>query len=177
MLPPGPSSVCPLSRALFLFSPAFPLGALIVIATAEFGVVVALVLLLARSRVVIRRVSATAVDDDINEIAGVLIGVVLFLDKVAEGRVGRVDELESGEATLVADAGVGASLKHHLDKGVAELALGGGFRVEPADGGVEGGITLETVDRIAFEVGLVEEEVNDVVCTNGVLILEIFVYS
>lgn len=100
---------------------------------------------------------------DVDEVAGVLDGVDVLLDEVAELLVARVDELQGGEAALVLDARVGAGLEHHVDEVVTEGALGGGFGVEPADGGVQGGVALLAVDGVAFEVGLVEEVVDDVV--------------
>lgn len=42
--------------------------------------------------------------------------------------------------------------------------LGFGFGVEPADGGVEGGVAFKAVCWVAFKVWLVEEEVDDFVC-------------
>lgn len=72
--------------------------------------------------------------------------------------------MERRDAALVLDARVGAGLEHHLDEGLAEGALGGGFRVEPADGGVEGCVAVDAGDGVAFEVWLVEEEVYDFVC-------------
>lgn len=108
---------------------------------------------------------------DVDEVTGVEGGVLVLLNEVAEGGVAGVDELEGGKAALVLDARVGAGLEHHVDEGVAELALGRGFRVDPADGGVQGRVALEAVDGVAFEVGLVEEEVDDFVYgRTGVLV-------
>lgn len=88
----------------------------------------------------------------------------MLLDEVAQLLVARVDEVVGREAALVLDARVGAGLEHHLDQVQAKGPLGGGLGVEPADGGVEGGVALEAVDGVAFKVGLVEEVVDDFVC-------------
>lgn len=111
---------------------------------------------------------------DVDEVAGVLAGVDVLLDEVAELLVARVDELRGGEAALVLDARVGAGLEHHVDEVVAKGALGGGFGVEPADGGVQGGVAFLAVDGVAFEVGLVEEVVDDVVflCEEAIIRME-----
>lgn len=101
---------------------------------------------------------------DGDEVAGVLTCVLVLLDEVAEVLVGGVDELERGEAGLVAEARVGAGLEHHVDEGAAKGSLGGGLGVDPADDGVEGGVALEAVDGVALKSWLVEEEVNDLVC-------------
>lgn len=159
---------------------ALPLRPLLLVTAAKLGVVVVVVILFmsidmirqgrSRSRRRGRRRTtrrsdamavAVAVADD--EVAGVLACVDVLLDEVAELLVARVDELRSGEAALVLDARVGAGLEHHVDEVVAKGALGGGFGVEPADGGVQGGVAFLTVDGVAFEVGLVEEVVDDVV--------------
>lgn len=116
-----------------------------------------------RRRRTTRRSDAVAVAADADEVTGVLAGVDVLLDEVAELLVARVDELRGGEAALVLDARVGAGLEHHVDEVVAKGALGGGFGVDPADGGVQGGVAFLAVDRVAFEVGLVEEVVDDVV--------------
>lgn len=87
----------------------------------------------------------------------------MLLDEVPQVLVGGVDELVGRQAGLVLYARVGAGLEHHLDEGVAEWPLGGGLRVDPADGGVEGGVALEAGYGVAFKVGLVEEEVYDFV--------------
>lgn len=160
------ASLC-LPLALVL-SPALPLGPLFLITATELGVVVVIALGhtidretrgLARGPWRGRAGGRTHVD----EVACVLVGVLVALNEVAEFLVAGVDELEGGEAALVLDARVGAGLEHHVDEVVAEGALGGGFGVEPADGGVQGGVALEAVDGVAFEVGLVEEVVDDVV--------------
>lgn len=123
-----------------------------------------------RRRRTTRRSDAMAVAvvaDD--EVAGVLAGVDVLLDEVAEFLVARVDELRGGEAALILDARVGAGLEHHVDEVVAKGALGGGFGVEPADGGVQGGVAFLAVDGVAFEVGLVEEVVDDVVFCEAIV--------
>lgn len=94
----------------------------------------------------------------------------MLVDEAPQGRVGRVDELVGREAALVAQARVGAGLEHHADEGGAKLALRGGLRVEPADGGVKGRVALEAVDGVAFKVGLVEEEVDDFVFLSDFLV-------
>lgn len=116
-----------------------------------------------RRRRTTRRSDTVAVAADADEVTGVLAGVDVLLDQVAELLVARVDELRGGEAALVLDARVGAGLEHHVDEVVAKGALGGGFGVDPADGGVQGGVAFLAVDGVAFEVGLVEEVVDDVV--------------
>lgn len=88
-------------------------------------------------------------------------------DEVTEFLVGGIHELDGGEAALVAEAWVGAGLEHHLDEGPAKGPLGGRFGVEPADGGVQRGVAVEAVERVALEVGLVEENVDDFVCEGG----------
>lgn len=87
----------------------------------------------------------------------------MLADDVLELVVGGVDELDGGQPALVLDPGVRAGLEHHPDEGLAEVALGGGLRVDPADGGVEGRVALGAGDGVAFEFGLVEEEVYDFV--------------
>lgn len=116
-----------------------------------------------RRRRTTRRSDTVAVAADADEVTGVLAGVDVLLDQVAELLVARVDELRGGEAALVLDARVGAGLEHHVDEVVTKGALGGGFGVDPADGGVQGGVAFLAVDGVAFEVGLVEEVVDDVV--------------
>lgn len=161
-----------------ILSPALPLRSLLLITTAELGVVVVIAILVGvnvvrqgrgrnsggrrRRRRTARRSDAAAAAD-VDEVAGVLAGVHVLLDEVAELLVARVDELRGCEAALVLDARVGTGLEHHVDEVVAKGALGGGFGVEPADGGVQGGVALLAVDGVAFEVGLVEEVVDDVV--------------
>lgn len=95
----------------------------------------------------------------IDVVAGVQGGELVLADDVLELVVGGVDELDGGEPALVLDPGIRAGLEHHLDEGLAEFALGGGLRVDPADRGVEGGVALGAGDGVAFELGLVEEEV------------------
>jgi hypothetical protein len=159
---------------------ALPLRSLLFITTAKLGVIVVILFFMSvnvirqgrscsrgrwRRRTTRRSNSAAAADVD--EVAGVLAGIDVLLDEVAEFLVTRVDELRGGEATLVLDARVGAGLEHHVDEVVTKGALGGGFGVEPADGGVQGGVAFLAVDRVAFEVGLVEEVVDDVVFGGG----------
>lgn len=166
-----------------VLSSALPLGPLLLVTTAKLGIVVVVVILiLVVSANVIRqgrsrsrrrwrgrttRRSDAAAAADVDEVAGVLAGVNVLLDEVAELVVARIDELRGGEAALVLDARVGAGLEHHVDEVVAKGALGGGFGVEPADGGVQGGVAFLAVDGVAFEVGLVEEVVDDVVFLLG----------
>lgn len=162
-----------------VLSPALPLGSLLLVAATKLGIVVDIVIVVVGVNVVHqgrcrsgrrrgrraagRSDTVAAATADVDEVAGVLDGVDVLLDEVAELLVARVDELQGGEAALVLDARVGAGLEHHVDEVVAEGALGGGFGVEPADGGVQGGVALLAVDGVAFEVGLVEEVVDDVV--------------
>lgn len=160
---------------------ALPLRSFLLVTAAELGVVVVVVILFFMSVDMIRqgrsrsrrrgrrrttRRSNTAADD---EVAGVLAGVDVLLDEVAELLVARVDELRGGEAAFILDARVGAGLEHHVDEVVAKGALGGGFGVEPADGGVQGGVAFLAVDGVAFEVGLVEEVVDDVVFGEAII--------
>lgn len=169
------ASLC-LPLALVL-SPALPLGPLLLITAAELGVVVVIALGHAIDREPRGSVGGPARRGrargraHVDEVACVLVGVLVALDEVAKFLVAGVDELEGGEAAFVLDARVGAGLEHHVDEVVAKGALGGGFGVEPADGGVQGGVALEAVDGVAFEVGLVEEVVDDVVWKRGVLFL------
>lgn len=81
---------------------------------------------------------------DGDEVARVLVGVLVLLDEIAQLLVGGVDELVWSQAGLVLDSRVRAGLEHHLDEGIAKGSLGGRLRVDPADGGVEGCVTLET---------------------------------
>lgn len=80
---------------------------------------------------------------DVDKVAGVLVGVLVLLDELAQLLVGGVDELVRRQAGLVLDARVRPGLEHHLDEGVAKGSLGGWLRVDPADGGVEWGVALE----------------------------------
>lgn len=162
---------------------ALPLRSFLLVTAAELGVVVVVVVVIlffmsvdmirqgrsrsrGRGRRRTTRRSNTAADD---EVAGVLAGVDVLLDEVAELLVARVDELRGGEAAFILDARVGAGLEHHVDEVVAKGALCGGFGVEPADGGVQGGVAFLAVDGVAFEVGLVEEVVDDVVFGEAII--------
>lgn len=109
-----------------------------------------------------------------DKVPGILIRILVLLNQPAQFLVARIDELQGREAALVADAGVGAGLEHHADEGEAEGVLGGGFGVEPADGGVEGGVAFEAVLGVAFEAGLVEEEIYYFVCFS--LFVRLFVF-
>lgn len=144
-------------------SPALPLCAVVFVAPAEVGVIL-------DSGAVVERHGRSPLlgrghVPEVDEVAGVLGRVLVLLDEVAELLVGGVDELQRREAGLVADAGAGAGLEHHLDEGAAKGPLGDGLVVEPADDGVEGRVALDAVGGVAFEVGLVEQEVDDLVCT------------
>lgn len=100
----------------------------------------------------------------LDKVALVQHGVLVLLDQVPEPGVPGVDELEGRQAALVPDARVRPGLEHHLHQGVAELALRLGLAVDPPYGRVEGRVALEPVGRVALEVVLVEEEVDDLVC-------------
>ena len=143
----------------FIFSPPLPLRPLLLITAAELGILIALVLH-GQHHAVHRR----AVLDDADVVTGVLAGVLVPLDQLAQRLVRGVDELHGGEAALVAQARVGPGLEHHLDQGGAEVALGGRLAVQPADGGVQRGVAVEAGEGVALEVGLVEEEVDDLIC-------------
>lgn len=88
----------------------------------------------------------------------------MALYELAQARVARVDELVGRQAALVLDARVRAGLEHHVDEGVAELALRLGLAVDPPHRGVQRRVALDAVDRVALEAFLVEEVVDDVVC-------------
>lgn len=149
-------------------SPPLPLGPFLVVTTAKLGIIIITntIALLPHSRRMVTTppvvVGGARVDG--NKVARVLVRILVLLDELAQLDVARVDELQGRQAALVLDARVGAGLEHHLDEGLAKGALGGGLGVEPADGGVQRRVALEAVDRVAFERGLVEEEVDDFVC-------------
>lgn len=151
-------------------SPPLPLGSFLLVTTAELGIIVIIIItttlaLLPHSRRMVTTplvVRGACVNG--NKVARVLVRILVLLDELAQLDVARVDELQGRQAALVLDARVRAGLEHHLDEGLAKGALGGGLGVEPADGGVQGRVALEAVDRVAFERGLVEEEVDDFVC-------------
>jgi hypothetical protein len=154
--------------------PPLPLGALLVVAAAELGIIIILNVRLGRRGAGGRGGRQRGLLGgrllDVHKVAGVEGGVLVLAYQLAEGVVGGIDEVEGGEAALVLGAGVGAGLEHHVDEGVAEFAVRGGFGVDPADGGVEGGVALAAADGVAFEVWLVEEEVDDFVWRGGELV-------
>ncbi len=164
--------LCPLP-----FSP-LPLCALLVITAAELSILIHILhrqprRCLSRQRRRLtwwwrrrrhtRRRWCAAAAHHLHKVAGILRRVQVLVNEAPQGRVGGVDELVRREAALVAQARVGAGLEHHADEGGAKVALRGRFRVEPADGGVQGRVPLEAVDGVALKVGLVEEEVDDFV--------------
>jgi hypothetical protein len=143
---------------LLLFSPTLPLGALLLVAATELGVVVALGLW---NRGGLAGLGRGGID--IDEVARVLGGELELADEVSKVLIGGVDELDGGETAAVLDPRVRAGLEHHLDERTAEFALLGGLRVEPTNGGVERGVLVDSGEGIALKLGLVEEEVDDLV--------------
>lgn len=160
--------------------PPLELSPLVLVATAELRIIVIFIItiIIPRGSKCIRtaaallglgrrgRSSSRGLLDGpgIDEIAGVEGGVLVLLDEVAQGLVARVDELVGGQAGAVAHPRAGAGLEHHLDQRVAELALRRRLAVDPADGAVQGRVPVRPVRRVALEVGLVEEQVDDLVC-------------
>jgi hypothetical protein len=119
--------------------PALPFGALLLIATAELRIVVVF-LLLRRCRITDKPTGGRALSRldfvSADKVAGVKVSIFVLLNVIAQALVARVDELVRSEARLVAYAGRGAGLEHHVHKGEAELALGRGLAVDPTNGTV-----------------------------------------
>lgn len=148
--------------SLLCSSPPLKLGALLIIASTELSIVVAVSGLSVREEV---RIARAALDlAGIHEVSLVETGVFVLLDQLFQRLVPRVHQLDRREFRLVLHARVRPGFQHHLHQGVSELALGGRLRVDPSDGGVEWRVTLYAVYGIALEVRLVEEEVYYLVC-------------
>lgn len=161
-----------LLRRPILPSP-LPLRPLFVITATELSIILTLHIqyrLIPRTR---RRPSTTTIARRVrsrslhNEVAAIEDRILVLLYEVAQRGVARVDELEGREPALVLDARVGPGLEHHVDQRVAELVLRGGLAVDPAHGGVQRRVAFGAGDGVAFEVFLVEEVVDDVVCWGG----------
>lgn len=160
---PVPSSV-PSSPTLSL-APALPLRTLLLVAARELCIIVIVLLLPYIHKHVLRtRFLSRSYVRGAHEIPGVQLGVLVLLYEVLEAGVGGVDELDGGQARLVAHARAAAGLEHHAHEGVAEVALRRRLAVDPPDGAVQRGVALDPVQRVAFEVGGVEEGVDYFVC-------------
>lgn len=155
-----PSSAFP--GSLFLLPP-LPLGSLLIVTPAKLGVIV-----VAFGLLWLGIQNATAVvgcrGRRRDKVAAVQHGVLVLLNQLPQACVARIHQLVCRQARLVLDARVGAGFEHHLYQGVAKLTLGIGLAVDPSHGGMQGGVAFASGYGIAFEVFLVEEEVDDLVC-------------
>lgn len=120
---------------------SLPLCPLFLVATTKLSIVIILDNLLLHRRLgpLLRRRCAIL---DIDVVTRILRRKLVFPNHILQLRIRRVDELDGRDAALVLDARVRPGLEHHLDQGFAEGPLGGGFRVEPADDGVQGRVSF-----------------------------------
>lgn len=154
-------------RSLVL-PPPFPLSPLLIITPTKLRIIVTLDIqyrTLPTQRAILPAAAAAAAALFLlYEIPPVENGVLVLLYQVAQARVARINQLKGREAAFVLGPWIRARFEHHVDEGVAELALGFGFAVDPADGGVERCVALDARDGVAFKIFLVEEVVDNVVC-------------
>lgn len=93
--------------------------------------------------------------------------VLGLLQYVAQFGILRVHQIHRFQLRLVAYARVRAGVDEEVRDGVGGVPLRGGEGVYEADGFVQGGIALQAVQGVDFEVLLVEEGVKDFIYGGG----------